>query len=40
MPDRVYNGLFLASIDRMALNSTLEAIGAMDGTTTKSSKVA
>ena len=30
----------LASIDRMALNSRLEAIGAMDGTTTKSSHVA
>ena len=30
----------LASIDRMALNSRLEAIGAMVGTTTKSSHVA
>ena len=30
----------LASIDRMALNSKLEGIGAMDGTTTKSSNVA
>src|SRR5690606_38463601 len=30
----------LASIDRMALNSKLEGIGEMDGTTTKSSKVA
>lgn len=30
----------LASIDRMALNSRLEGIGAMDGTTTKSSHVA
>src|SRR5690606_31777125 len=30
----------IASIDRMALNSKLEGIGAMDGTTTKSSKVA
>ena len=30
----------LASIDRMALNSRLEGIGALDGTTTKSSKVA
>ena len=29
----------LASIDRMALNSKLEGIGAMDGTTTKSSNV-
>ena len=27
-------------IDRMALNSRLEGIGALDGTTTKSSKVA
>lgn len=30
----------LASIDRMALNSKLEGIGGMDGTTTKSSNVA
>lgn len=30
----------LTSIDRMALNSKLEGIGAMDGTTTKSSPVA
>ncbi len=30
----------IASIDRMALNSRLEGIGAMDGTTTKSSKAA
>jgi len=30
----------IASIDRMALNAKLEGIGAMDGTTTKSSKVA
>lgn len=30
----------IASIDRMALNSQLEGIGAMDGTTTRSSKVA
>jgi arsenate reductase len=30
----------LASIDRMALNSRLEGIGTMDGTTTKSSNVA
>jgi arsenate reductase len=30
----------LTSIDRMALNSKLEDIGAIDGTTTKSSKVA
>ena len=30
----------IASIDRMALNSKLEGIGAMDGTTTKSSRVA
>lgn len=30
----------LASIDRMALHSKLEGIGAMDGTTTKSSIVA
>lgn len=30
----------IASIDRIALNSKLEGIGAMDGTTTKSSKVA
>jgi len=30
----------IASIDRMALNSRLEGIGAMDGTTTKSSRVA
>lgn len=29
----------IASIDRMALNSKLEGIGAMDGTTTKSSPV-
>lgn len=30
----------LASIDRMALNSMLEGVGALDGTTTKSSNVA
>ncbi|WIY52476.1 arsenate reductase ArsC [Devosia sp. YIM 151766] len=30
----------IASIDRMVLNSKLEGIGEMDGTTTKSSKVA
>lgn len=30
----------LASIDRMALNSKLEGIGDMDGTTTRSSRVA
>jgi arsenate reductase (thioredoxin) len=30
----------LSSIDRLALNSKLEGIGAMDGTTTKSSDVA
>ncbi|SMQ68360.1 Protein-tyrosine-phosphatase [Devosia lucknowensis] len=30
----------LATIDRMALNSKLEGIGAMDGTTTRSSNVA
>lgn len=30
----------LASIDRMALHSKLEGLGAMDGTTTKSSNVA
>ena len=30
----------LSSIDRLALNSRLEGIGAMDGTTTKSSDVA
>lgn len=30
----------LASIDRMTLNSKLEGIGAMDGTTTRSSNVA
>ena len=30
----------LASIDRMSLNSKLEGMGAMDGTTTKSSSVA
>ncbi|KKB84640.1 ArsR family transcriptional regulator [Devosia limi DSM 17137] len=30
----------LTSIDRMALNSKLEGIGALDGTTTKSSNVA
>ncbi|MET3901094.1 arsenate reductase [Devosia sp. UYZn731] len=35
-----FTNLPLASIDRMALNSKLEAIGGMDGTTTKSSKVA
>jgi arsenate reductase len=30
----------LASIDRMALTSKLQGIGAMDGTTTKSSQIA
>ncbi|KQX39966.1 ArsR family transcriptional regulator [Devosia sp. Root436] len=35
-----FTNLPLASIDRMALNSKLESIGAMDGTTTKSSNVA
>lgn len=52
MSDRVDNVLFLctgnpafinlplASIDRMALNLKLEGIRAMDGATTKSSKVA
>ena len=36
----VFINLPLASIDRMALNSKLEGIGAMDGSTTKSSNVA
>lgn len=35
-----FTNLPIASIDRMALNSKLEGIGAMDGTTTRSSKVA
>jgi arsenate reductase len=36
----VFINLPLASINRMALNSKLEGIGAMDGSTTKSSNVA
>lgn len=35
-----FMNLPLSSIDRMSLNSRLEGIGAMDGTTTKSSNVA